>query len=361
MNIFYLVFIMSCERPIRIPNPRYSCCIGAENFNPSKAYDGVTIQDYCESLFGYRGRPPDEFIDVPCGKCFSCNRTRLNGWRLRLMSEVNRYPNSVFVTLTFNDKYLAKFREDPNRAVRLFLDRTRKKYGMNIRHFFIPEYGTLKGRVHYHGILFNYPLTKLDPVVFAKEWKYGFIYLGWCNEKTCNYIVKYITKDAPKGVKPPRIIASKGLGESYVTEHGAYHHQKMKPYISIKGKYRVPLPRYYLTKIFTDYERILLQEQVRLEPFVRFVDGIEYHDELTYKYALKRYAEKQISIGLSPRPTTLPDTLRQFVYPRAEYIPVTPWDTDNNNNNSFNNLWTGNYKYLVPMGVNAYYWSETPF
>lgn len=349
---------MSCERPLRIPNPRYACCIGAENFNPDKAYDGVTIQDYCETYFGYRGRPPDEFIDVPCGTCFSCNRSRLNGWRIRLLSEVNRYPNSIFVTLTFNDKYLAKFKDNPNKAISLFLDRTRKKYGKQIRHFFIAEYGTLYGRIHYHGIIFNAPYKSLDPIELANEWKYGFVYLGWCNAKTCNYIVKYITKDAPAGQKVPRIIASKGLGESYITTNGSFHKQNDMPYIAVKGKYRVPLPRYYLTKIWSEYERVQLQIKSMLQPYVRYVDKIQYTDEISYKSALQRYSAKQISIGLSPKPT--PRSISQlytFNWKR-DFKYITPWDDDLEVDFT---LGLYSDKYLVHLHDNVYKSCQTPF
>ena len=347
---------MACERPLRIPNPRYACCIGAVNFDQSKAYDGVTIQDYCEIYFGYRGRPPDEYIDVPCGKCFSCNRSRLNGWRIRLLSEVNRYPNSIFVTLTFNDKYLSKFKDNPNKAISLFLDRTRKKYGKQIRHFFIAEFGTLNGRIHYHGIIFNAPYKSLDPTELATEWKYGVVYLGWCNEKTCNYIVKYITKDAPKGQKVPRVIASKGLGESYVKEYGLSHRMSAMPYIR-KGTYRIPLPRYYLTKLWSDYERVQLQIKSMLEPYVRYVDGYKYTDELSYKDALHKYSLKQISLGLSPKPEVYkPSILTTLEWSRAlKYL--TPWDDDDESFTVFPHY---GY-YLINLHDNVYQSCETPF
>lgn len=352
---------MSCERPKRIPNPRYACCIGADNFDQSKGYDGVTIQDYCEVLFGYRGRPPDEYIDVPCGKCFSCNRSRLNGWRIRLLSEVHRFPNSIFVTLTFNNHYLDVFKEDYNKAVRLFLDRIRKKYGKQVRHFFIAEFGTLNGRIHYHGILFNAPYKSLDPEEMSKEWKYGFVYLGWCNEKTCNYIVKYITKDAPKGQKIPRVIVSKGLGEEYIEINGQHHRESEMPYIPIKGKYRVPLPRYYLTKLFTDNERLYLQEKARLEPFERIVDGVKYKDPLLYKYALKMFSEKQINIGLSP-PLEKPPLrhLESFVYKSVSLRYLTPWDDISDIENQWDVALSPDYC-TVWMHDNSYYFSQTPF
>lgn len=348
---------MSCERPLRIPNPRYACCIGAENFDQSKAYDGVTIQDYCETYFGYRGRPPDEFIDVPCGKCFSCHKSRMNGWRIRLLNEVNLYPNSVFITLTFDNYNLSKFRDNPNKALHLYLDRLRKKYGKQIRHFFIPEYGDQNKRLHYHGILFNYPMETLDPEIVRKEWKYGFVFVGWCNEKTCNYIVKYITKDSPTG-KAPRLVVSIGIGESFVHTQGKYLYHRSTPYLAVNGFPRIPLPRYYLTKIWTDYERVQLQIKSMLEPYERFVDGIKYTDVPSFKSALSRYSAKQISIGLSPKLSK--PKLSQLYYTewKRDFRYITPWDDD-----VTEDFTTGLYSdyYLIHLHDNVYKSCETPF
>lgn len=349
---------MACERPKRIPNPRYAPCIGATNFDKEKSYDGVTIQDYCEEYFGYRGRPPDEFIDVPCGRCYSCTRSRLNSWRIRLLAEVNDHPNSIFVTLTFNDYYLNHFKDNPNRAISLFLDRVRKKYGKQIRHFFIPEFGTLHGRLHYHGILFDAPYKTLDCTPISQEWKYGFVYLGWCNEKTCNYIVKYITKDAPPGQKLPRIVASKGLGLSYIKEYGQ-DLKSNKSTILNNGKYIIPLPRYYTQKIFTVYERAQMLFENSLLPFERFVDGKKYNDYPSYRLALSRYCDKQISIGLSPQIEKRPlsELYKRELSSNIGYL--TPFDVQDEN--SFELASPPYHYHYILLHDNVYHRVETPF
>lgn len=295
---------MSCERPLKIRNPRY---------------DEDNIDDWREFYWRRYGRKgiPDGFIEVPCGECHSCQRSRLNGWRIRLMAEFERYSSAIFVTFSFDDDYLEQFKDNPNRAVRLWLDRSRKAYGYHFRHFFISEYGGTEvykdrfgnvrigtGRLHYHGLLFG--PSFLDYTQFKKLWKYGHIWL--CKvpnakypdkRQAVNYIVKYLTKDPKDDRKLPRIIVSKGVGSNYVEMYGDEHRRDVKPYLVYKGKYRIPLPVYLRNKIFDELDRLDLAELRRLEPYCRYVDGKPYYDEDSYNEALSKFARKQISLGLT--------------------------------------------------------------
>ena len=112
------------------------------------------VVDYSETYYGCFW-PPDYYLEVPCGYCHSCQKSYNNQYRIRLLYELRKYPSGtcLFVTLTFDDDNLKKFSKDTNKAVRLFLDRLRKDYGKQIRHWFVCEFGTLYGRPHYHGIL----------------------------------------------------------------------------------------------------------------------------------------------------------------------------------------------------------------
>ena len=101
---------MACENPLRIMNPRY------------KKMTPVDRLFYSRSCFGM-DTPLDYYIEVPCGCCQACEKRRMFDFRVRLMYEHAAYPNSAFITLTFNDENLQRFKDDPNKAVRLFLDR----------------------------------------------------------------------------------------------------------------------------------------------------------------------------------------------------------------------------------------------
>ena len=70
------------------------------------------------------------------------------------------------------------------------LERIRKKTKKSIRHWFITELGEITGRIHLHGICWG------NPDLVKENWKYGFVFQGnMCNEKTVNYVVKYMLKE----------------------------------------------------------------------------------------------------------------------------------------------------------------------
>ena len=94
------------------------------------------------------------------------------------------------------------------KAVRLFLERWRKKYKRSLRHWLITEIGhNGTENIHLHGIIW----TDSEKAATLKElWAYGYIWDGntrnekkesYVNAKTVNYITKYITKKT-KNTKP---------------------------------------------------------------------------------------------------------------------------------------------------------------
>ena len=280
---------MACENPLRMMNPRYK-----------KMAPDVRLS-YSRSCFGM-DTPPDYYIEVPCGCCQACEKRRMFDFRVRLMYEHAAYPNSAFITLTFNDENLQRFKDDPNKAVRLFLDRARKFYGKGLRHWIVAEYGTLNGRIHYHGLLFNTP-PKFNAERLASLWDYGYVWLGYANPETVKYITKYVTKSASCGKKPPRIITSKGIGESYISPETVRFHisddNTLRPYIHVGGV-KFPLPRYYYGKIFTDDLKLqMVLDRFYNPPEKFYCNGREYTNELEYIQARKALFDRNLSLGLS--------------------------------------------------------------
>ena len=121
------------------------------------------------------------------------------------MSEENRQtPNAYFLTLTIDDKSYKQLKQkyklkDNNdiatKAIRLCLERVRKLTGKSVKHWFITELGHEKTeRLHLHGIIWG--LGNGEKI--RENWKYGFVFQGnVCNEKTVNYVVKYMLKENP--------------------------------------------------------------------------------------------------------------------------------------------------------------------
>lgn len=280
---------MSCERLKRVRNPRYKYKVGE-----IPRTEVLQALDFYASL-GYV-KPPDYYLNVPCGKCFSCKRARMLAYKIRLLSEVEHSSNSSFVTLTFDDYHLTRFKDNPNRAICLFLDRLRKSLGTCVRHWFTAEFGTKNTkRLHYHGLLFDLPGT-FDLDKLQSLWKYGITHLGYVNDKTVPYLCKYLTKSLP-GKKSPRIISSKGVG-SHLVEDLSYLRDLQQPFINT-GTCVLPIPRIIKDKLFDDFAKLVMSEDARKKPFKRYVDKHVYYTEESFTNALRAFSAKCLSLGLS--------------------------------------------------------------
>ena len=105
-------------------------------------------------------------IKVPCGKCLGCRNDNSRRWSARCYNEAftTGFQNCCFITLTFNNKMLYS-RDNVwslNKSafsgfLKRFRERIRDKYGVtNVRFFACGEYGSLKGRPHYHLLCFGF-------------------------------------------------------------------------------------------------------------------------------------------------------------------------------------------------------------
>lgn len=228
---------------------------------------------------------------------------------MRLLYEYHRNPsNCLFITLTFDDANLAKFEKHPNNALSLFFDRLRKEFGHSFRHWFCAEFGTLKGRLHYHGLIFNAP--ELTKEIIKNKWSYGFVFVGYCNPCTIHYITKYLTKTDFLDKVTPRVFSSKGIGESFITSDEA---QLIKysnlNHLVLNGK-PVALPRYYMQKLYPNKEDqeffIWSQYAIPREEF--FVAGRRVFDVVEYEKEIEKLNRENVYLGLTPKvkPATAP-------------------------------------------------------
>lgn len=300
---------MSCPKPINLPNPRYYY----KNINsplwPKKSWDYELYQSDLKS---------DPYVslmlDVPCGKCIYCRKSYASQWRARLLIDYRTYPkkNAIFVTFTIAPEHYGMC-DEPYYYMRHFLDRYRKKYKQSLRYFFITEKGEQNGRLHFHGILYDvcgsfYELKKL--------WKYGIIWIGWCNDATCNYILKYLTKSYNSEFKP-RIYTSPGVGKYYLTEEKLqYHYDNENNTITING-YNYPMPRYLYNRVFPDpvHRHYISYVNRELYPHGKNKDGTARTEEEKLAFQHKQrdmdnYIRPKIKTIQSKRPK--PMTIKQM-------------------------------------------------
>lgn len=269
------------------------------------------------------GNPPElkdnrvRFVPVGCGQCIECRKKKANEWKVRLHEELKVTKYAYFITLTFSPEELEKLCSKYNlkesnavagKAVRLFLERVRKKYKKSIKHWLITELGQEKTeRIHLHGILFmEYPINN---EWLSNFWTYGNCDTGqYCNSRTIFYIVKYLTKiDTKHKGYIPQIFCSAGLGKNYIDNFSRYKHKFIgkdtRDYYTLPNGQKMSLPIYYRNKVFTEDEREKLWIQ-RIEEDTRYVQGVKIDKVLNtqegyehYEKVLKKAQEQNIELG----------------------------------------------------------------
>lgn len=266
------------------------------------------------------GNPPpveDErtlYVPIGCGNCIECLKQKQREWTIRLTEEIKDDNTGKFVTLTLSDesmeelgniveKYAEGYVRDnliATKAVRRFLERWRKKYKKSVKHWLITEWGQNNTeRMHLHGIIFTDEIEDIKRI-----WKYGNVFIGtFVNEKSINYIVKYLGKvDEKHKDYKPKILTSRGIGKGYTKRFNSklnkYNGEKTKEYYKAKSGHKMALPIYYRNKIYTEKEREQLWLN-RLDKGEIWVMGEkidisteegekEYHEMLKYSQELNR-------------------------------------------------------------------------
>lgn len=162
-------------------------------------------------------------LQIPCGQCIGCRLEKSRQWAMRCMHEAQLHSENCFVTLTYNEKYLPFDRSLNHRHFQLFFKRLRKKYPhKSIRFYMAGEYGSEKGRPHYHACIFGwspsdkqyYKRTGSGSIIYTSKeldnlWsikdkntkKYdniGFTSVGDVTFESAAYIARYIM-DKQKG------------------------------------------------------------------------------------------------------------------------------------------------------------------
>lgn len=234
-----------CSDPITIVNPRWK-----------KLFD---LHPDAPSVLG--SLVPSHLV-VPCGRCSECRRKRGSSWRTRLIHETlyGGHKNALFVTLTINPENYDRFKDDPRRAVRLFLERYRHYYRRSVKHWLVTELGEKNGRLHFHGILWDF---RGHRTFLADLWSYGFVFTGYVNPRTCAYITKYITKyDSVHPDFVPQVFCSPGIGRCFtLSDSNICHLLKFSydevPYLCMPDGSFASYPRYYLDRMLPRDKRLL--------------------------------------------------------------------------------------------------------
>ena len=254
-------------------------------------------------------------VPVGCGKCMECKKQKAREWSVRLQEEIRGDKTGKFITLTFSNESIKELsktikgiygydldNEIAKKAVRRFLERWRKKYKKSVKHWLVTELGgNGTENIHMHGILW----TKESKETIEEIWKYGKIWEGeYVNEKTINYIVKYINKADEKHKEyNSKILTSAGIGKKYIERIDArknkYKEENTKETYTTRDGSKLALPIYYRNKIYTEEEKEKLWIE-KMNKEIRYVNGekidISKGEEIYYK-VLEYHREKNKRLG----------------------------------------------------------------
>lgn len=243
-----------------------------------------------------------EKIPVPCGKCPTCKARRVNTWVFRLMQEAKVSASAHFVTLTYDSRFVPisenGFLTLRKQDLQDYWKRLRKLCpGVKVKYYVAGEYGSKNRRPHYHAIVFNVP----DAKMFYDAWSlngvpFGSVHVGQVSSDSVAYTMKYIDKATFQTMHsrddrlPEFSLMSKGLGKSYLSDAVVAYHKAdiSRMYVTKLSGHKVPMPRYYRNKIFTEAE---MRQQVGIiqsvaaasETTARRNHQLKYGDRMSFE------------------------------------------------------------------------------
>lgn len=126
---------------------------------------------------------------LPCGSCVGCQLSRARMWAIRCSLELQLWPVTSFVTLTYSDRYVPPTLQRSD--LQWFFKRLRKQVPpKSLRFFACGEYGDSTMRPHYHAILFG--VAERDLV--ERAWGRGFATVEPVNPARIAYTAGYCAK-----------------------------------------------------------------------------------------------------------------------------------------------------------------------
>ncbi|AXH75646.1 MAG: replication initiator protein [Microviridae sp.] len=294
-------------------------------------------------------------VPIGCGKCMECRKQKAREWQVRLLEDIKTNKGGKFITLTFSNSSIKKLSEDieadrikkrtklieeynetldnntyleiekleekkgyeldnaiATKAMRMFLERWRKKYKKSLRHWMITELGhNGTENIHLHGIIWtdNEKLKELDNI-----WQYGHVWKGkeingqiqnYVNGQTVSYITKYVTKiDEKHKYYKGVILTSAGIGRNYTNTYDSTKNKfndknTIETYRTSSG-HKIAMPIYWRNKIYSETEREKLW-LIKLDKEERWVCGekikIKNGDETEYYKLLEHYRRLNRQLG----------------------------------------------------------------
>lgn len=150
---------------------------------------------------------------VACHKCWQCLKRKVTDFQGRCIAEAKAAAACHVVTLTYGydrrygsaDHMRAALLtySDIQKYIRSWRDERSEEApnGYPLRYFVVGEYGSMKGRAHWHAVLFwrrQVPVRPMRELVACDHWDHGHSYWDECSPATLRYVTKYVAKELPE-------------------------------------------------------------------------------------------------------------------------------------------------------------------
>lgn len=292
-------------------------------------YNIVSMTDKCLDDF-----PPEDVIQIPCGKCLGCRLQYGQDWQGRLLMEQQCHDSSLFVTLTYDEEHVhyVIVEDDAGSFIKLetlwkkdiqdFMKRLRYHFKEDkIKYFICGEYGDQTHRCHAHGIIFGLHLDDLEEIkgakgvngeqkyfspVFNAIWGNGQTEIGTVTPASCSYVSRYVTKKVRDGVderlselglQPEFALMSRNpaIGRNYFDAH-----PRMFDHISYnlpteKGPVKIYPTRYFRQLVDDDQSKIMRKVAGRKKRASSLIaTDVGYLDHLAAQESIKKAQTKII-------------------------------------------------------------------
>lgn len=244
---------MPCDGPLTAYYPAEDSPDKRLVFDKKKSHSGVPVK-------------------VGCGKCSGCRLEHSRQWAVRIMHEKRMHNASCFVTLTYDDAHLPKWKslsmEDFQNFMKRYRDRVGSSKEFPTRFFACGEYGERGARPHYHLLLLNrdiedrrfYKMSGENRLYTSKfmddVWGKGFTVIGDVTFDSAAYVARYCMKKingplaaAHYGDRLPEFITMSrrpGIASAYFDK---YKQELINTDSVIMNGVEAALPRYYDNKL----------------------------------------------------------------------------------------------------------------
>lgn len=147
-------------------------------------------------------------INIPCGKCILCRKSR--SWEVTVRAllewQADPFQKACFITLTVDERHMPDVFPGMllrHRPWQLFAKRLRKKIG-KFRYLMCGEYGEHTRRPHYHAVIYGHDLTDrqfnfddcsyCDSPMLRDVWQLGQVQCRPVNANAIAYVAGYQLK-----------------------------------------------------------------------------------------------------------------------------------------------------------------------